>query len=84
MLRFVSQGSNAMFHRYRMVLVVLVASVLSDDGQRFAGPSVNVFNMPNGEASLQFVTVGKPRQRRRQHGCYGSVGLYVYRWANTM
>ena len=45
----------------------------------------NVFNMPNGEASVQFVPVGDPGNAAdpASGSLYGSVG-YRMRWGNTM
>ena len=50
-----------MSHRHGMVLVMAASLLTMTAGVGQA----NVFSMPNGEASLQFVTGWGPRQRRR-------------------
>jgi formylglycine-generating enzyme required for sulfatase activity len=71
-----------MFHRYGMVLVI-AASVSAMTVSVTQAQISNVFNMPAGETSLQFVTVGDPGNAPDTAVMdddttgYGSVG-YVY------
>ena len=63
---------------YRFSMVCVVAAGLLTVGIAHAQVS-NVFNMPNGEASLQFVSVGSPGNAADPNtgSLYGSVS-YVY------
>ena len=62
-----------MFHRYGMFLILL-ATVLR---LVVSAARADVFNMPSGEASLQFVTVGNPGNAAAPGTVDGSVP-YVY------
>ena len=68
--------------RNRTLMVVALAGVLTMTASVSQAQVSNVFNMPNGEASLQFVTVGSPGNsadysNSKYPGMFGSVP-YVY------
>ena len=68
--------------RNRALMVVALASVLAMTASISQAQVSNVFNMPSGEASLQFVTVGNPGNAADTTTGYGSYGYgsvpYVY------